>query len=111
MHAKALRCLVAALVLAGPGGVRAAAAASGDCRTPEGDVLRERGRMVAEHERLPRQWLESLVRRCQAAAEATLLGLDEAAVCSVGYEALLRGGFGGDFRALLAWWKSERGQR
>jgi hypothetical protein len=28
--------------------------------------------------------------------------------CSLGHEALLRRVFGGDFNALLAWWRSQR---
>jgi hypothetical protein len=34
--------------------------------------------------------------------------LGEAANCSVIYEALLKVGFGGDFKRLLAWWQAER---
>jgi hypothetical protein len=42
------------------------------------------------------------------AASERLLGFGEAENCSVTYEALLKVGFGGDFKRLLAWWQAER---
>lgn len=46
--------------------------------------------------------------RCDRAATERLLDMGEAANCSVIYEELLRVGFGGDFKRLLAWWHAER---
>jgi hypothetical protein len=46
--------------------------------------------------------------RCDRAASERLLGFGEAENCSVTYEALLKVGFGGDFKRLLAWWQAER---
>jgi hypothetical protein len=46
--------------------------------------------------------------RCERAATERLLGIGEAANCSVIYEELLKVGFGGDFKRLLAWWHAER---
>jgi hypothetical protein len=46
--------------------------------------------------------------RCDRAANERLLGFGEAENCSVTYEALLKVGFGGDFKRLLAWWHAER---
>lgn len=46
--------------------------------------------------------------RCDRAATERLLGAGDAATCSVIYEELLKVGFGGDFKRLLAWWQAER---
>ncbi|MFD0667129.1 hypothetical protein ACT80S_05390 [Ramlibacter sp. MAHUQ-53] len=63
---------------------------------------------IAAYARVPPACLRSLVRACSEAAAASFLDGGTAAVCSVRYEALLRHGFGGDFRALLAWWHEGR---
>jgi hypothetical protein len=52
--------------------------------------------------------LKAAYLRCEQAATERLLGIDEAASCSVIYEKLLEVGFGGDFKRLLAWWHAER---
>jgi hypothetical protein len=52
---------------------------------------------------LKRQYLA-----CDAAASQRLMGSGEAAVCSVVSERLLREGFGGDFDALLSWWREAK---
>ena len=36
------------------------------------------------------------------------MGFDEAALCSIGFEALKKRKFGGDFNAMLAWWRLHR---
>jgi hypothetical protein len=46
--------------------------------------------------------------RCEQAANEHLLGIGDAARCSAIHERLLKVGFGGDFRLLLAWWHGER---
>lgn len=52
--------------------------------------------------------LKAAYLRCDRAATERLLGPGDAANCSVIYEELLRVGFGGDFKRLLAWWQAER---
>ena len=52
--------------------------------------------------------LKAAYLRCDRAATERLLDMGEAANCSVIYEELLRVGFGGDFKRLLAWWHAER---
>jgi hypothetical protein len=52
--------------------------------------------------------LKAAYLRCDRAATERLLGMGEAANCSFIHEELLRVGFGGDFRRLLAWWHAER---
>lgn len=52
--------------------------------------------------------LKAVYLRCDRAATERLLSMGEAANCSVIYEELLRVGFGGDFKRLLAWWHAER---
>ncbi len=44
---------------------------------------------------------------CSHAALRGRLGSGETAVCSIGYDVLLRRHFGGDFHALLAWSRSQ----
>src|SRR4029453_3596020 len=48
--------------------------------------------------------LKGASRAGERARAERLLGIDEAASCSVIYEKLLEVGFGGDFKRLLAWW-------
>lgn len=52
--------------------------------------------------------LKAAYLRCEQAATERLLDIDDAAKCSTIYERLLKVGFGGDFRLLLAWWHGER---
>jgi len=52
--------------------------------------------------------LKAAYLRCDRAATERLLDMGEAANCSVIHEELLRVGFGGDFKRLLAWWHAER---
>ena len=67
----------------------------------------DREASIRLQEQLPDACLKRLVRQCDADAEAGLMDAGSAAVCSVRYEALLRHGFRGDFRALLQWWQAE----
>ncbi|WP_310567051.1 hypothetical protein [Hydrogenophaga sp.] len=46
--------------------------------------------------------------RCDRAATERLLDVGEAANCSAIHEKLLKVGFDGDFKRLLAWWHAER---
>lgn len=67
------------------------------------DVVVEESRLVAQLERLPELDLKSFYLRCSRAASQHALGSGEIALCSLGYEILLKRIFGGDFFALLAW--------
>ena len=111
MPATALPALLAAACLfaAAP-----ASAQAGDATctiaTEEADPLADRQALIAEYERLPARCLQSIFRHCTEASERTLLDLGSAAMCSIGYEALLRQRFGGDFHALMAWWRDDQPQ-
>jgi hypothetical protein len=52
--------------------------------------------------------LKAAYLRCERAATGRLLGAGDAANCSVIYGELLKVGFDGDFKRLLAWWHAER---
>jgi hypothetical protein len=109
MPAKPLRCLlVAATVLASlPAG---ADEPPPSCELPasDADPLRNRAAILAEYQRLPRTCLQALFAACTQASNRHLLDFGSAAACSFGYEALLSQQFGGNFRALMAWWSSQR---
>lgn len=85
--------IAAALLLATP--------ASHPCAEPPDDTR------AAAHDREVGR-LKAAYLRCERAATERLLGMGDAADCSLVYEELLRLGFGGDFRRLLAWWQAER---
>ena len=52
--------------------------------------------------------LKAAFLRCEQDATERLLGIDDAASCSAVFERLLKVGFGGDFKRLLAWWHAKR---
>lgn len=111
MPARILRCLVlgaSALVVA----AAAASEAPAACELPAAgaDPLADRAGILAQYERLPRPCLAAIFEACTRAAGRTLLDFGSAATCSFGYEALLKQGFGGDFGALLAWWRTQRSE-
>lgn len=112
MRARALGCLavaVAALVaLPAPAEWQAQAQ---QCELPGAgsDPLADREGLLAQYERLPPSCLQELFRACTDASSRRLMDFGSAAACSFGYEALLKHGFGGDFHALMAWWRAERG--
>lgn len=108
MHAPRLRCLAAAAVLAFALPASAEDPAGCDVAEAERNPLAERAERLEQLARLPPQCLKEIVRACSSAAQNTLLDLGSAASCSIGYEALLQTGFGGDFQALLAWWRTAR---
>ena len=70
--------------------------------------LGERDRHFVAFERQPLADVERLYLQCARESEQRLLGPGEAAVCSIAGEVLLKRRFGGDFNALLAWWKVHR---
>jgi hypothetical protein len=109
MNARVLRCLVAvaALAAAGPGRAEIDPV---DCDPPPASAspMEDRAGTLARYERLPRACLQQLFSACSQAADRSLLDFGSAAACSMGYEALLRQHFGGNFSALLAWWQTQR---
>jgi hypothetical protein len=72
------------------------------------DPFADRAGLLAQYEQLPHPCLEEIFSACAVASGQTLLDLGSAAVCSFGYEALLSQRFGGNFPALVAWWRSQR---
>lgn len=70
--------------------------------------LDSREETLAQFEALPPACLKSMFMACTAAASETFMDLGSAATCSIGYEALLKRGFDGNFNALMAWWRAER---
>ena len=111
MQAKVLRALLFVTVLGGPFVANAQGQAI-SCELPasEVDPLSDRAGILAEYERLPQSCLRELFTACNRASRRTLLDFGAAATCSFGYEALLNRGFGGNFHALLAWWRGQRDQ-
>ena len=110
MDARALLCMVAAATIASSQPLEAEAPPQPVCELAaiEADLLLERERLLAEFGRLPQACLRELFAACSIAANHGLLDFGNAAICSLAYEALLQQGFGGDFRALMAWWRSQR---
>lgn len=82
--------------------------APASCEAPvyDGPLLLHRQERITQYEGLGEHCLKHLVMQCDAAAGRQLLDPGSAFSCSIGYEALLRRGFGGDFQAMLAWWRS-----
>jgi hypothetical protein len=90
-------------------------AAAGEALTcevalPESHVMAERSSTIAALETLPDACLKTLTMRCSDSAARDFMDLGNAAMCSMGYEALLRKSFAGDFHAFLEWWRSERAE-
>lgn len=112
MRATALRGLLAAAAVVTALSADAAEREVLSCELPAAgvDPLTDRAGILAQYERLPRSCLDEIFVACTAASSQSLLDPGSAAVCSFGYEALLRQGFAGNFRALLAWWRSQRGE-
>lgn len=72
---------------------------------------RDLDQLRAHFERLPERELERSFLRCARESSQRLMGFDDAALCSAGFEALKKRKFGGDFDALLAWWRLHRDER
>ena len=103
--------LVLAAWLAPTAGALAGEAATAECAVPvdeDSNAWADRSETLARYEQLSTECLKTVVLECARVANRVLLDPGSAAVCSFGYEALLRRGFGGDFRALVAWWHSAR---
>lgn len=72
------------------------------------DPVSTREAAQAHYEALSQDCLKAMVVQCSAQASERLLDSTDAATCSLSYEALLKSGFAGDFKALLAWWRQAR---
>jgi hypothetical protein len=109
MKAIALRWLLALAGLAAsmPAGAQSPAGAC-DAQAFEDHAFFDRRGTLSRFEQLPPQCLKMLFMRCSHEAGSQVLDLGSAAVCSIGYEALLRTSFAGDFHALMAWWRIQR---
>jgi hypothetical protein len=71
-------------------------------------LLGAREQILAQLERMPEGRLKALFLRCSREAEQRQFGLDEGAMCSMASDAIKRRSFGGNFDALLAWWRVHR---
>lgn len=97
---KALTMLITAAVLAGtaslaPAGAQAPAPASAPVAAAEA--------WEATIRSLPQHELKRFYQACGRASELGTLARDRVIACSIAYEALLVGSFGGDYLALRAW--------
>lgn len=90
-------------------GVLAASAptSSGDAPFGAQQVAAEGNAAVVHITQLADADLKAFYLRCSRAAMRGMLGSGETALCSVGYETLLKRTFAGDFTALLAWRRSQ----
>ena len=69
---------------------------------------RDSDQLRAHLEQVPERDLERLFLRCSRESSERFMGFGEAALCSIGFEALKKRKFGGDFNAMLAWWRLHR---
>jgi hypothetical protein len=76
----------------------------------EGYVLADRSGTISAMERMPENCLKSMLIQCSETADRQFMDLGSAAMCSMGYEALLRKSFGGSFHAFMEWWRRERAE-
>ena len=83
----------------------------GECTAdlPEAPLANRAG-TIASFERLPDACLKRIAIECSEATNQDVLDLGTAAICSMGYEALLAKSFGGNFNEMLAWWQSRSGR-
>jgi hypothetical protein len=113
MELRLLRCLfaIAAAALppaAQPDPIEQEPPSAPACRAPEydGPLMLNREKRITQFEGLGERCLKRLVVECNAAASREILDPGSAFACSLGYEALLKRGFGGDFQAMLGWWRT-----
>ena len=109
MRSRILRRLLATALFTAALGA-AAEAPTPSCELPasETDPLADRAGLLQRYERLPQACLRAIFTACSEASRSSLLDFGTAATCSLGYEALLRQGFGGNFQALMTWWRGHR---
>lgn len=68
----------------------------------------DRERLLAHFDRAAEADLKAVYLHCARQSSQRLLGFDEATRCTIAGEALKAHHFGGDFNALLAWWRQHR---
>ena len=109
MRSRILRGLLAAALFTAAMGA-AAQAPDPSCELPasQTDPLADRAGLLQRYERLPHSCLRAIFTACSEASRGGLLDFGTAAACSLGYEALLSQAFGGNFHALLAWWRDRK---
>lgn len=109
IHSSAVRAAIACVAIAAAWPTVAQAQAA-DCRVPAlpAHPLAARSASISWFEQMPESCLKVMFMECAAATREHILDLGSATFCSVGYEALLKRGFGGDFHALMGWWRSQR---
>lgn len=73
-------------------------------------VVEAGGLVGARFEGISDADLKAYFLRCSGEAAQRMLGFSEGAQCSSAQDALKARVFGGDFNALLAWWRSRREQ-
>ena len=71
-------------------------------------MARDHQRLFAHFEVVDASQLKAVYLRCARDSSQRLLDFDEAARCSIAGEVLKARLFGGDFNALLAWWRQHR---
>ena len=109
MRPASRRCAAALLFAAALAPAFAELPATCEVQASESLPLGDRRAMLSRYEQLPRHCLESMFMRCSAEANEQVLDFGRAAICSFGYEALLKRAFKGDFQALVAWWRTQLG--
>jgi hypothetical protein len=101
MKRKRSRCWVAAICVAFAGAAPA--------QTPADlSVWFQREQIYRQTEGLAEADLKALFLLCSRDAAERMLGFEEGARCVIVLEVLKKRSFGGDFGALLAWWRSHR---
>jgi hypothetical protein len=79
-------------------------------RDVQTDEVRLQDRPRRAFERLNEREIKRYYHACTDEAVNRRIGSSEIAVCSVAYDVLLTRHFGGDFIALLAWSRAQRGE-
>ena len=100
------RCVLFSILLSAGAAWAAPAGAACPASLPVVSLWSDREASIRVQEQLPEACLKSLVRQCDAEAEAGFMDGSSAAACSLRYEALLRYGFRGNFLDLLRWWQA-----
>jgi hypothetical protein len=110
MEARALRHALAAAALAAAAPLASADTEAAQCELPDSgaDPMADRAGLLAQYERVPHACLQSVFTACNAASSRALLDFGSAATCSLAYEALLSQRFNGNFRELMAWWRTQQ---
>lgn len=108
MKAKVIRCAAAFLMVAAAPAFAEPPPSSCQVQPLQAHPLVDRAATLSRYEQLPQYCLKAMFMQCAAQANEQVLDFGSAAACSIGYEALLKRGFSGDFQALMAWWRTQR---